>query len=167
MIKLKWINASNVPNDLQVKQVYGVLFTTDGRVMLKIEQKNNALEYSLIGGTPEAYDKNMVDTLRREVGEEVSSTIGNPIMLGYQLVDEQNGKQPYAQVRMVAIINNVGESKPDPDGGETYLRLLTNYKKAIKLLNWGGIGKAILNKAFKIAKKQLALKVTNKKEEYV
>ena len=157
MIKLKWINASNVPNDLQVKQVYGVLFTTDGRVMLKIEQKNNGLEYSLIGGTPEAYDKNMVDTLRREVGEEVSSTIGNPIMLGYQLVDEQNGKQPYAQVRMVAIINNVGESKPDPDGGE----------KAIKLLNWGGIGKAILNKAFKIAKKQLGLKVTNKKEEYV
>lgn len=166
MVKLKWFNG-DVPKNLKVRQVYGIIFMPDGRIMLRVEGTKENPVYSLAGGTPESFDANMEATLKREIIEEVNTTIFNPLMVGYQLVDEQNGKPPYAQARMVAIINEIGEPKPDPDGGETYLRLLTTPNRAIQLLNWGNIGKLMIEQAFKIAKQYLNLKVTSSKEEYV
>lgn len=166
MITIKWFDGE-VPQNLKVKQVYGIIFTPDGRTMLRIEGSRQKPVYSLAGGTPEGFDADIEATLRRELIEEVNTTIFNPLMVGYQFVDEHNGKPPYAQVRMVAIINKIGEPKPDPDGGETYLRLLTTPARAIELLNWGDVGKPMIEHAFKIAKQKLNLKVTSVKEEYV
>ncbi len=161
-----WYNGE-VPKDMKIKQVYGILFAQDGRVLLRIENIDNKKYYSLAGGKPEAYDKDIEDTLRREVKEEVNYTISKAEFIGYQAVDEENGSEIYAQVRMVALLNEIGEVLPDPDNGLTYERLLTHPNKAIKYLNWGTSGEMMINQAVKVAKEKLNLKDFLDKDEYV
>ena len=166
MAILSWHNGS-VPSSLKVRQVYGVIFTKDGRTLLKAEEKNGKKIYSLAGGTPEAFDEDMIATLRRELIEEVNVTIEEPFLVGYQEVDEENGKPPYAQVRMTALIENIGPTKPDPDNGETYERVLVSPEKAIELLSWGDIGEKLINESVRIIKKELGLKVNTNKNEII
>lgn len=161
-----WHNCE-VPKHLKIKQVYGIIFTKDGRILLKVGEKNNVKKYSFAGGTPEVFDDGMVATLRRELIEEVNLTIEDPIMLGYQEVDEQNGKAPYAQVRMVAMIDKIGKAQPDPDNGKTYERLLIHPNKAIQLLNWGDIGRQIIESAVCISFKKFEIKNNFDKTELV
>lgn len=161
-----WFNG-DVPKDMKIKQVYGILFVVDGRVLLRIENIDNKKYYSLAGGKPEESDNDIEDTLRREVKEEVNSTIYGPEMLGYQAVDEENGKPIYAQVRMVALIDKIGEVLPDPDNGLTYERLLTHPSKAIKYLNWGTSGELMINQAVKVATEKLNINSFLDKDEYV
>ena len=159
---LRWLK-EEVPSDLTTRQVYGVIFTRDGRVLLKLEDG----KYSLAGGTPEDFDEDRVATLKRELVEEVNTTIEEPIMLGYQYVDEENGKTPYAQVRMVALIDTIGEIRPDPDNGKVYQRILTTPSRAIELLKWGEIGKCLITDATLLAKEKLGISEYLDKEEFI
>lgn len=143
-----------VPKCLKVTQVYGLIITTDGRMLLRTEDQ----KYYLAGGKPEPEDNDMESTLRRELLEEINVTIGKPYMVGYQLVDEENGTTPYAQVRMTALIEKIGPCKPDPDTGRTYGRLLTHPLMAAALLNWGDVGVSQINSAMKLAKKHFGIK---------
>ena len=156
-----------MPDTLPIKQVYGILFSKDGRILLRSGVGEEGTKFSLPGGKPEKDEKDISDTLRRETIEEVNTTIENPLFLGYQEIDEENGKPIYAQVRMVAIIDAIGESKPDPDRGVTYKRLLVSPARAIELLNWGEVGKQQIEEAFKIAKSKLGITPNNNKEEYI
>lgn len=159
MIKLKWIE-DEVPTNVEVRQVYGVVFTKDGRILLKCEEKKGKKIYSLAGGTPEYFDKTREDTLKREFLEEVNTSLKNEVIyLGYQEVDEDDSNLVYAQVRMTAMIDNIGKKQPDPDNGKTYDRILVSSKMAIKLLSWGYIGEKIILKATKIAKEKFGLKI--------
>ena len=139
----------------------------DGRRLLKVENKNDRKIYSLAGGKPEIYDKDNETTLRRELIEEINTTIKEPILIGYQVVDEGNGKAPYAQVRMVALIDEIGEKKIDPDKGKLYDRLLTNRDKAIELLDWGKSGKQQIEAAYKMAKEKFNIENINLLEEWI
>lgn len=156
------------PKRLKVKQVYAVAFSQDGRVLVKVHHVGDKTDYNLIGGKPEKFDKNREDTLRREYVEEVNTTLKKDVyMLGYQEVNEGNGVPIYAQIRMVAMIDKIGEIKPDPDGGEIYERLLVPPKRAIDLLGWGEIAEKVVNGAVEIAKEKFGLKFTNTTEERV
>ena len=167
MVELEW-HGGEPPQNLKVKQVYAVMFSSDGRIMLQIKIRNNKKMYSLSGGTPEPYDKTLIDTLKRELIEEVNTTIKDDIYLvGYQLVNENNGKPKYAQLRMAALIDKIGVKQPDPDTGETYDRVLVSPTNAIKLLDWGEIGKMIIEEACLIAQKKFGLNFSNTNEEYV
>ena len=166
MATFKWRNGE-VPSGMKVTQVYGVAFSSDGRVLLMVKDKGNRKEYSLIGGTPEDFDGGIVATLRREFFEEVNVTIKQPILLGYQEVDEENGKEPYAQVRMATLIDEIGVSRPDPDNGQTYGRLLVSPDRAIELLNWGEVGRCQVTVAVQIAREKFGLKEFSEKEEVV
>lgn len=160
-MKLKWFE-EEVPANLKTTQVYAVVFNKKGKILLKVGDKKGRKVCSLAGGTPENFDKDRIATLRREYIEEVNTTLADPIYyLGYQLVDEENGKPPYAQVRMTAMIKNIGEKLPDPDNGLTYDRILVEPEKAIELLNWGDIGEAIIRKAVKIAKENFKVDFSN------
>lgn len=162
MIKITWFDG-NVPSNLKITQVYGIIFSLDGRILLKIEDG----KYSFAGGTPEEFDTSMVATLRRELIEEVNVVIDEPILVGYQEIDEGNGKLPYAQVRMCAMIKNIGVSKPDPDNNKIYQRVLVSPKKAIELLGWGEIGKNQIEAAIKIAEREFGVCYFSEKEEYI
>lgn len=162
MVTFKWIKGE-VPNELLIKQVYGIVFDDYGRVLLRIEDN----KYLLTGGTPEDYDKTIEDTLKREFIEEVNITLKDIKMLGYQLVDEQNGTEPFAQIRMIAKIDKVGELRPDPDNGKTYERFLTTPDKAINYLNWGKVGEEQIKDAVKLFEENYTLKTKKETEEYI
>ena len=99
------------------------------------------------------------ETLRREFAEEANTIVGNPVMVGYQLVDEEDGSEKYAQIRMTALIESIGEPKPDPDrpGKWFYGRYLTSPSDAARLLNWGEVGVQQVLDAFEMAKKEFGI----------
>ena len=154
-----------VPEGMEIKQVYGLIFSRDGRLLLRVEKEEDKIKYSLAGGRPEVYDDGIEGTLRREIIEEVNITIGAPIIVGYQEVDENDGTPPFAQVRMTALIEQVGEVRPDLDNGKTYDRILVSPLKAIDLLDWGDVGSFQIKKAMCIATEQFGItKFSDKKE---
>lgn len=166
MTKLSW-HEEEVPKDLQINQVYGVLFSNDKRILLMKKMLNGKPFFSLSGGTPEVFDENLVATLKRELLEEINTTIDKPIYLGYQKVDLENGEKPFAQVRMVAKILKIGKRQPDPDSGITYERLLIPPKDAGKTLNWGDIGSRIIELATITAKENFEFEKANENQEYI
>lgn len=156
-----------VPEGVTVKQVYGIMFTADGRIMIKIDPCWEGVETpGLAGGRPEDYDKDREATLRRELIEEVNTTIKYPVMLGYQTYFDGKEILPYVQVRMIALIDEIGPLQPDPDNGKTYKRLLTSPEKTIKVLNWD-CGKEMIEDAVELAKKEYGIDKYNDIDEYV
>ena len=167
MVTLKWKNGE-VPSNLKIKQVYGLLFSDDGRILLRIENKPERKFYSLAGGKPEKFDDGNEGTLCRECVEEINTTLKNPILtVGYCEVDEGDGTPIYAQLRMTALIEKIGKKQPDPDGGEIYDRILTTPQRAIELLKWGDVGELMIEEAVKVAKQNFKFKNISTKEEYV
>lgn len=155
------------PESEKIRQVYGIIFTRDGRVLLRVvNEKDGSRTFSLAGGKPESYDNGVEGTLRREIIEEVNTTIEKPFYVGYQAYNEE-GEDPIIQVRMTGLITKIGEKKPDTDGGEIYDRLLTSPERAIELLNWGEVGYKQVMRAKEIAKEKLEIKEFSQKEEYV
>lgn len=165
-MKFSWFE-EDVPEGIEVRQIYAVVFNKIGEVLLKQgNREGNMNYYAIAGGTPENYDKDLLETLRREYIEEMNTTILDPVYyLGYQLVDEENGAPPYAQIRMTAMIDKIGESLPDPDCGVKYGRVFVSPEKAIKLLNWGDIGTRIIQKSVEIAEEKFGLKTSNRDNE--
>ena len=145
MATYQWVSGA-VPKDLPIRQVYGIAFDDKGRILLRIENG----KYQLTGGKPEPYDATMEDTLKREFMEEANITLKNIHMLGYQYVEEDSCA--YAQVRMIAQIDEIMEQRPDPDNGEIYRRLLTSPENVKKYLNWGEVGNAQIDDAVALAK---------------
>ena len=167
MVKLTW-HYGEPPKDMPVTQVYAVVFDKFGRTLLKAENKDGKPVFGLIGGTPENFDANRTATLRREFLEEVNTTLKDPIFLvGYQTVEGYNNLPTFAQIRMVAMIDEIGEKKPDPDNGKTYERILTMPQKAIKYLGWGETAEKPILKALEIAQKEFGLVLTEVEDEWV
>ena len=120
MAQITWVPDA-VPVPMKIRQVYCVMFDRHGRVMLRvIRQPDGGIRYSLAGGRPEPFDRGIEDTCRRELREEVNTEIESPVYIGYQQVDEKDGKPAYAQVRMAAMIRKTGIKRPDPDNGQIY-----------------------------------------------
>ena len=161
MVEYKWFK-EKVPNNIKITQVYGVVFSSDGRVLLRIEDG----KYSLTGGHPENNEK-YIDTLRREYLEETNVTLKYIHYLGYLLVKENN-IEPYAQVRMIAIINKVGVNRPDPDNGKTYKRKLVKRENVKKYLNYSGsAGNEMIDDAIKLAEEKYNFNIINNNEEII
>lgn len=164
IVELFW-REELVPKDMRIRQVYGVPFDDEGRVLLKVENFNGKKIFSLAGGTVEKFDKDMVATLYREFKEEVNTSLHSPVYLGYQEVRGDGDREPYAQVRMACRINQSGEKLPDPDNGKVYDRVLVSPEKAKRLISWGEIGNKILDKAKQVAENEYRLKVDNSDDE--
>lgn len=167
MVKIIW-HFGEPPKDMKIRQVYAVVFDETGRTLLKCEKIGDKTIYGMIGGTPESFDNDRIATLKREFLEEVNTTLKDPIFLvGYQVIEGDRDLEPYAQIRMVAMIDKIGNKQPDPDNGKTFDRILTTPEKAIKLLGWGESAEKPILKAFEIAKEKFGLKLTNLDDEWV
>ncbi len=112
MTQYSWIK-ENVPQNLAIKQVYGIAFSNEGNILLRVEDN----KYKLTGGKPEKNDKDFEETLKREYIEELNIELEDIHYLGYLLVEDYN-KEKYAQVRIIARIKSIGEIKPDLDNGK-------------------------------------------------
>jgi hypothetical protein len=116
-VSYPWFEAP-VHEDLEITQVYGYLICpSTGRVLI---QDDHGV-FDLPGGTPEAWDSGMSETLAREAMEESQVRIDDAVYLGFQKV-RRPGRAPYAQVRMAGRISGFEPRRPDPDGGRTYRR---------------------------------------------
>ena len=166
MARFEWVG-DRVPEGMRITQVYGIILDREGRVMLRLEKTAGVIRYSLGGGRPEPFDDGIEATCRRELLEEVNTEIETPVYIGYQLVDEEDGTPPYAQVRMAALIRRIGEKKPDPDNGETYDRYMVSPERAAELLNWGDVGYEQVMKAKEVVYRQYGITGGSSKEEYV
>ena len=145
MPEYKWIKDS-VPNDLTVKQVYGIVFSDDNRILLRIEDG----VYKLTGGKPDNCE-DFEQTLKREYLEEVNTELYDCHYLGYLFVTEDAGEQ-YAQVRMVARIKSIGEERPDIDNGKMYGRELVPSGRVKEFLNYKDeAGNRMIDDAVKMA----------------
>ena len=161
MATFKWIK-EKLPIDLEVKQVYGVIFSNDGKILLRIE--NN--KYKLTGGKPER-NETFEETLKREYMEELNIEIDNIHYLGYLLVKEDNDNNPYAQVRMIATIKKINENRPDTDTGILYERFLANLDNVKKYLNYkDDAGNTMIDDAITLANQKYKFK-KDSKEYYV
>ena len=166
MAILNWIPNQSVPDGMKITQVYGLVFNENGRLILYSKIKNGKRIFCPAGGTPESFDKDMVATLKRELAEEINITIKDDIhYIGYQYVDEENGKPPYAQVRMIAKLDKIGPKQPDPDNGETYDRVLASPNKVKALLNWGDNGARLIDSAVEAAKNKWDITIVDDDEE--
>lgn len=162
MVIYKWFE-EKVPEDLEIKQVYGIAFDLTGRVFLHIDNGT----YTMTGGKPESIDKSIEDTLKREFLEEVNITIKDIHYLGYQYVDEKNGIKPYAQVRMCALIDKVYENRPDTDNGKLYERVLVSPTNAKKYLNWGEPGNMQIDTAVRTAREKYNIEYMDADEKKI
>lgn len=142
----KWYNQP-VPAAMAVKQVHGVLVTRDGRVLVR--RKNG--ESRLTGGRPEN-EETWEETLCREALEESSVCLGDMEYLGYQVPEGED----YAQVRMVALIEEILPAKPDPDRDNNWIygRELMPVSEARKCFgqSFGEIGEILIDRAAEVAK---------------
>lgn len=159
MAIFKWIK-NDVPTNLEIKQVYGVVFSSDGKILLRIDED----KYKLTGGKPE-YNETFEETLKREFIEELNVEIENTFYLGYLLVNE--GEVPYAQVRMIATIKNVYNNRPDIDNGKMYKRFLANFNNVKKYLNYEDkAGNELIEDAIKLAQEKYKFEI-NEEEYYI
>ena len=78
---------------------------------------------------------------------------------------EEDSKEKYAQVRMIARIKKIGNIRPDKDNGKIYKRFMANIKNVKKYLNYSGLaGNQLIDDAIKMAKEKYNLNFSD--EEY-
>lgn len=146
MAKFTWVKDS-VPEKIPVRQVYGIVFSDDNRVILRIEDG----QYKLTGGKPENAES-YEETLKREYIEELNVELEDIHYLGYLLV-EDNADQ-YAQVRMIAKIKAIHDSHTDPATGKNYGRELVPEAEIKDYLNYSdSAGNEMIDDAILLAKK--------------
>ena len=161
MTRYKWIK-KEVEKGLLIRQVYGVVFSNDGKILLRTE--NN--KYMLTGGKPER-DETYEETLKREYLEELNIEVDNVYYLGYLLVDDEDGTEPYAQVRMIATIKQINDARPDTDSGKLYGRFLANLKNVKGYLDYEEAGNSLIDDAIILAKEKYDLDDYNEEEYYI
>lgn len=148
MVNYSWNNCP-VPDNLEIKQVYGVVFSNDKRVLLRVEDG----KYKLTGGKPEETES-YEETLKREYLEELNIELEDIHYLGYLLVEE-NSLKPYAQVRMIGKIKMINEKRPDTDSGKEYQRFLANISSVKKYLKYKDeAGNLLIDDAIAMAKQK-------------
>lgn len=161
MSKYIWIKDA-VPKKLVVKQVYGVVFSNDKRILLRFEDG----KYKLTGGKPEE-NENYEETLRREYIEELNIEIEDIHYLGYLLVEEDN-IEPYAQVRMIGKIKNINKNRPDVDTGKQYKRFFSSINNVKEYLNYEDkAGNLLIDDAIIMANKKYKFEKISNKEDFV
>lgn len=131
MTNYEWFE-SKVPDHLEIRQVYGFIFNSDGQILLLDDES----KFNLPGGRPEN-EESMSETLIREAEEEAQVTIKSINYLGYQLIADT---EEFAQVRLVCQLDEYFRSKADPSTGRIYSRLWVPPVHANNLLHWGESG---------------------------
>jgi 8-oxo-dGTP diphosphatase len=131
-------NEAPVPGGLEIAKVYGFLICPDTARVLVQEWAGS---FSLPGGSPEPVDADLPATLAREALEESQVVVSRTAYLGYQEV-RSPGRAPYAQVRMVGVIEGFRPRCPDADSGRLLRRLMCPLTDMPAVLGWGEIMEA-------------------------
>ena len=161
MVKYTWHNQP-VPSNIKVKQVYGIVFSHDGRVLLMVDDN----KYKLAGGKPERKE-NYIETLSREYQEELNIELEQFYYLGYLLVKEKD-IPTYAQVRLIAKIKTIGPKHVDIATGKIYDRQLVIQDHVKDYLKYKEkAGNIMIDDAISLALKKYTFDDINEHEEFI
>ncbi len=143
--KVRWFDKTDFSNLKNVKQVYGILFNNQGKILII----NTVGNWQVPGGKPEK-GESFEETLIRESFEEADAEIEHIYPLGYQLVSEiKNGVQgeEFCQLRFFARIKSLKDPTKDPATGKIPERKFINPKEFLDYCPWGNIAKYVVAKA--------------------
>lgn len=144
-----WLPINDIKQYSPVAQIYGLCLNDDQQVLICRETESD--RWGLPGGTPEGAET-PVDTLRRELVEEVDIKVDQIKLLGLQQVkfphnpNHQQGELFY-QARFFCHIIQLLPQTTDPDTGLIYQRKFVSLSDLNQHLNWGAIGDAIVSQA--------------------
>jgi ADP-ribose pyrophosphatase YjhB (NUDIX family) len=108
-MKFIWHKSNSFLSLKPITQVYCVCFDDLGNVLIKREPGKL---WNLPGGTIE-YNETPVQTLERELEEEVDVVVGDNKMIGYYKV--VSNKPTIYQLRFAAMIHKLNTQTKDPD----------------------------------------------------
>ncbi|MCX5555400.1 hypothetical protein [Streptomyces sp. NBC_00038] len=134
----RWL-PSRMPDDTDVRQVYGYCFDAAGRVLLGVEHGESA-GHHMPGSETEADGYGCLATLIRECRSKYRVTIAKPIYLGYRQVRDEDAKLAYAELFLAARITTFHRLSPAPGGCHSFRRLLTPVNCVPDRLGWGAEG---------------------------
>jgi len=144
---IEWFEDIDFLKIKNIKQVYGILFNKEGRLLII----NTVGNWQLPGGKPEK-GETWEETAIRESLEEADVEIEDLIPLGFQKVSEvkkNKNLSPFYQIRFVANIKKLNESSIDPATGNIPERKFIKSEEFLKYCPWGEIGQHIINLAKK------------------
>ena len=153
-ITFTWISTSNIKKYSPTRQVYGLCLNDKGEILVCREPDEKS--WKLPGGHPEN-NETPVETLRRELMEEVDIVVDNIKAIGAQRVDFPNNPNKsdgdlFYQIRYFCKIKKLLPQTIDPDTGFLYIRKFIPLSKLNSYLKWHKIGDAIVDRALEIQK---------------
>jgi len=149
--KIEIFEEDNFSRLKDIKQAYGFIFDKEKKLLI-IKQPTKE-EWGLPGGTPEKYDKNWEETLRREVIEEADVEIKNIKPLFYitskcLTKNISKGKEG-TMLRAIAEVNSIKPQTIDPATGDINKRKFIRPKDFLKYCPWEENGKIQLELALR------------------
>jgi 8-oxo-dGTP pyrophosphatase MutT (NUDIX family) len=160
---LTWAREDNVTKYAPITHVHGIIFNDAGEILIGRSQQNKP--WTILGGKVEV-GETVEQTLRRELMEEGNVTVGRVYNLGIQKVevpdDPIGEKNPYFQVRCVALLNELLPRAPDPDAaaGTIWERMFVPSKDIEQYILWGENGHAMFEEAIALYATELSKKAT-------
>ena len=141
MSTYRWIRTNLAAGYEPITQVYGICFDRHHKILIC---KKPLEPWSLPGGKP-IPGETMVETLKRELLEEVDATVEAVRLLGFQEIDGE-----YYQARCIANITELLPQTLDPDTGLQFERKMVSLGEIGKYINWGDRGKVMFEQAVEL-----------------
>lgn len=139
---VEWFETDDFSNVENIKQVYGIIFNDEGKVLVV----NTVGNWQVPGGKPEP-GESIVETLIRESLEEADVELKDITPLGYQYVRQitENGlSKNIGQIRFAAMVKELKKQTVDPATGKLPERRFIDVEEFLEYCPWGNIGKHIV-----------------------
>lgn len=153
MKKKTWIRTDDLTGLSPVTQCYGICFDENDKILVAREPEK---PWSLPGGRPEN-NETPVETLRRELREEVNIEVKNIRLLGVQRVEYPNNPNSsegecYYQARFVCEFKKMLTTLPDPATGKVFEKKFVPSSQITEYVQWGELGASMFRDAIKLHK---------------
>lgn len=150
-----------IPDDIDVRRIYGFCFDAVGRVLLGVEGSGEGSEeHHMPGGAPEPAGYDCLATLVSECRREFRVSIDRPVYLGYRKVRDEAARLSYAELLLAARITTFHRQGPDSGRCRRLRRLLTPLNSASGRLGWGSTGLQEIAAATAVATSVFGLDLT-------